>query len=320
MGRAWPRARGPRKRGRPRPPHSSWRARRLTSPRIATMTWSSTAMPTTSPTSHQPPRDAEVLLARLGVAAGVVVDQDHGRGRVQDGRLEHLARVHDGGVQAADRDHLAALHLVARVEQQHHEVLLARPRQVAHLGEHVLGPADRRAAGRALDRAAPQLEGRHQRGRARRPHPGHEQPARARPERPARPGCAAPGGARCAARCARPCPSRAPAPAARRRRARPGRARAASPGAGRRAQARERERGGRGTVRGRRGSAAGAHAAPRSGLALPRGPSPQLVPPVARLGSRAGSWIMDGAASAVVAPRTRGDRGRRTIRHRRPLA
>ena len=51
----------------------------------------------------QPPRDAEIFLARFGVAARVVVDQDDAGSRVQDGGSEHLARVDDRRVQASDR-------------------------------------------------------------------------------------------------------------------------------------------------------------------------------------------------------------------------
>ena len=114
-------------------PQSSCRDLRLTTPLSATITWSSTPIPTRSPTSHQPPRDAQVLLARLGIAARMVVHQHHAGGRVEDRRQEHLARVNDRGVEASDRDRLARLHLVTGIEQQHHEVLAARPRQIAHV-------------------------------------------------------------------------------------------------------------------------------------------------------------------------------------------
>ena len=198
---------------------------------MATMTWSSTAIPTTSPTWTSRRVMFRSFLAGLRVAAGMVVDQDHGRGRVHDGRLEHLARVHDRRVEAADRDHFAALHLVPRVEQQHDEVLLACAGQVAHLGEHVLGDC-----GSPRHRAPPRppCVPARRRPRAR---PRARAPRRARAasgrstRRPARPGCGAPGGARCATRCARPCPIPAPAPAVRHRPGRTARGHATSPAA-----------------------------------------------------------------------------------------
>src|SRR5260370_28491149 len=42
-------------------------------------------------------RQADVLPARRGVTARVVVQQDDRRGRFQDGRLEDLAPVHETG-------------------------------------------------------------------------------------------------------------------------------------------------------------------------------------------------------------------------------
>ena len=42
------------------------------------------------------PREADVLAAGRGIAARMVVEQDHRGGRLENRRLEHLARVHAG--------------------------------------------------------------------------------------------------------------------------------------------------------------------------------------------------------------------------------
>src|ERR671931_2221629 len=48
-------------------------------------------------------RQAHVFAARRGIAARMVVQQDHGGGRLQDGGLEDLTRVHEAGRQRALR-------------------------------------------------------------------------------------------------------------------------------------------------------------------------------------------------------------------------
>src|SRR5438552_2728150 len=126
-------------------------------------------------------RDAEVLVARLGIAARMVVDQHDAGGGVEDGGAEDLARMDDRRVETADRDRLPALQLVARVEEQHDEVLAPGARQIAHVRQHVLGSADRAAGERSVPGAATQLEGGGERSRAGHTHPRHAHPAGGRP-------------------------------------------------------------------------------------------------------------------------------------------
>jgi hypothetical protein len=56
------------------------------------------------PALHELAREVDVLLRRRRVARGVVVDQDQVGRRLEDGRAEDLARVDDGGREAALRD------------------------------------------------------------------------------------------------------------------------------------------------------------------------------------------------------------------------
>jgi 16S rRNA (guanine(527)-N(7))-methyltransferase RsmG len=61
--------------------------------------------------------DPHILGAGRGVAAGVVVDDDHGRAAGADGLAEDLTDAHRGGVERADVDGGDADHPVARVQQ-----------------------------------------------------------------------------------------------------------------------------------------------------------------------------------------------------------
>ena len=138
----------------------------------------------------QPPREREVLGRGLGVARGVVVEEDE-RGRARDDRLlEDLARVDEARGQAADRDDGLAPQPVPRVEGEQAEGLdrarassaaagSARPRP---------GTGGTGAAGRRRRRAARRARGPPGRGRPW-PAPGRG-PARARAgsARPARAG------------------------------------------------------------------------------------------------------------------------------------
>src|SRR5262245_9346405 len=58
-------------------------------------------------TLHELPREANVLAAGRGIAAGVIVEQHDGGGGLEDRRLEDLARVHEARRQRALRhDHV----------------------------------------------------------------------------------------------------------------------------------------------------------------------------------------------------------------------
>jgi hypothetical protein len=71
----------------------------------------------------QPLGDREVLLAGLGVAGGMIVNEHH-RGSGSDyRRAEYLPWVDDRGVEAADGDCLATHDLVPRVQEQNEKVL-----------------------------------------------------------------------------------------------------------------------------------------------------------------------------------------------------
>ena len=83
-------------------------------------------------------RDLEVVLARGGIAAGVVVHEDHGCGRIENGGFEHLAGMDDARGQAAHRYGHATDEAVARVEHQDHEDLLAQVPESRHeVARHV---------------------------------------------------------------------------------------------------------------------------------------------------------------------------------------
>ncbi|MNR68366.1 hypothetical protein D3C85_1928790 [compost metagenome] len=59
-----------------------------------------------------------VGIARLRIARGVVVDDDHRRGVVLQGQLDHFTRVDAGSIQGAPEQLVEADHAVAGVEQQ----------------------------------------------------------------------------------------------------------------------------------------------------------------------------------------------------------
>src|SRR5690349_12582934 len=61
-------------------------------------------------------RETDVFAARRRVAARMVVQQDDRGGRLEDGGLENLARVHQAGRQRAFRDDHVAQQPVLRVE------------------------------------------------------------------------------------------------------------------------------------------------------------------------------------------------------------
>src|SRR5512132_4398198 len=68
-------------------------------------------------------RDGQVLLARRGIPQRMVVrEDDAGRGHGHGGQ-EHLARMDDARVQAADRDDLPPEDLLSGVQIDAHEVL-----------------------------------------------------------------------------------------------------------------------------------------------------------------------------------------------------
>ena len=130
-------------------------------------TWSSSGIPSRRPASQQAAGHLDVLGARLGVAAGVIVGaDDRGRGRAHRGS-EDLAGVHQRGRQRADADQLHAAQGVLAVQQQREEaLLLAAPDLVLEQAQHPLGRAHARAQGQPLvAQPATQLEGRGQAAR-----------------------------------------------------------------------------------------------------------------------------------------------------------
>src|SRR5262249_59981909 len=90
-------------------------------------------------TLRQLPRESNVFPARRGIAARVVVQQDHRRRGFDDGRLEYLARMDQAGRQRPLRYHAIAQEAVLRVEQRDaehlaFEVFHQRPEGRADLG------------------------------------------------------------------------------------------------------------------------------------------------------------------------------------------
>ena len=65
--------------------------------------------------------DSDVFTARRRVAAGVIVREDHRRGRMRDGFLEHFPRLDEAGVDRADGDAADADEPVLGVEQKYPE-------------------------------------------------------------------------------------------------------------------------------------------------------------------------------------------------------
>jgi len=123
------------------PCYSICRDRSDTTPRLATITWSSTPI---LAGLDEALRDRDVFVAGLGVSRGMVVhEDDRGRGG-HDRGLEHLARVNDRGVERADRHGLLPDYLVPGVEDQHQEMLALLLAEPASDHRHdVLGAADR---------------------------------------------------------------------------------------------------------------------------------------------------------------------------------
>src|SRR3990167_1978705 len=74
--------------------------------------------------AHQAASQIDVVWGRRWVPAGVVVRDEDSSSPVEDGEAEDLARVHDGGAEAADTDHLGAYDVVLGVEEDGDETLL----------------------------------------------------------------------------------------------------------------------------------------------------------------------------------------------------
>ena len=65
----------------------------------------------------------EILLARCGIARGVIVGTNPSYGIHQDQRFEHLAWMHDGQGQGADRHDVHADDAVLRIHSTDQELL-----------------------------------------------------------------------------------------------------------------------------------------------------------------------------------------------------
>src|ERR1051326_568858 len=87
--------------------------------------------------------DWKILVAWLGVAGRVVVNQ-HDRGRRgEDGGFEHLARMNHRRVQAANGDGLLGHNLVAGIQEQDEKVLALFPMELPpNHGTHIVRSAD----------------------------------------------------------------------------------------------------------------------------------------------------------------------------------
>ena len=118
----------------------------------------------------------DVLVARRGVTAGMVVHQDEGAGGLANDRAEHVARIDRAAVQPPFGDTARRAKPVATVEGEHPHLLVIEARQVQATPacdldrrRHVGAPARVDADEQSL----PQLEGRRQPRRFGEPHPAH---------------------------------------------------------------------------------------------------------------------------------------------------
>ena len=68
--------------------------------------------------------EPEILAARGGIAARMIVEKDDGGRGLEDGRLEHLARVDEAGRERPFRHHDIPEKAVLRVEEGETEDLL----------------------------------------------------------------------------------------------------------------------------------------------------------------------------------------------------
>ena len=98
------------------------------------------------PGTDEVARHFDIGLARRRVAAWVVVHQDDGRGRRNDGSTEHLARMHQQRVHQADGHKLMPLHTLTRVQEQHREAFTLRVE--VRVGRNVQPPIVSRLIGR----------------------------------------------------------------------------------------------------------------------------------------------------------------------------
>ena len=74
----------------------------------------------------QPTGDLTIFQARRRVAAGMIVHQQHGGGRITNGRPKHLPRVHQAGIERADGDLVGRNRLVLGIKRDDVELLLDR--------------------------------------------------------------------------------------------------------------------------------------------------------------------------------------------------
>src|ERR1043166_3118335 len=87
--------------------------------------------------------DGEILVARLRVTGGMVVNEDDRGGRGGEGRVEYFAWMNHRRIEAADGDGLLGHHLMPGVQEQHQEVLALLPLELsAKHRDHVVGPTD----------------------------------------------------------------------------------------------------------------------------------------------------------------------------------
>ena len=98
-------------------------ADRVEAPPRSQTTWSRSVHAEEATGLGEPPRDLEILSARRGIAARMVVP-DEERARADcDGRLEDLARVHERRRRRSDRDDRVRDRAVSTVEVERDEVL-----------------------------------------------------------------------------------------------------------------------------------------------------------------------------------------------------
>ena len=90
-----------------------------------------------------------ISLAGLGVAGGMIVNHNDGRGVVLQGYLDHFPRVHTGSIQRASKQLPEAYYPVFGIEQQRKDFVLVVLQQCLQVAEDLLGlcqcPAFRQA-------------------------------------------------------------------------------------------------------------------------------------------------------------------------------
>lgn len=106
-------------------------------------------------------RDGNIFVAGVGIAGGVIMDDDDANGGMNDGWEEHITRVDEVSGDGAERDNFVVNDGVTGVEIQAAELFFAQGAHVADVGADIEGRADNIGAGVAFlfdEQAAAEFE------------------------------------------------------------------------------------------------------------------------------------------------------------------